>query len=204
MNPPIRERRHLEAAWRAVNDGRVDTIGSDHAPHPRAAKERPWPATAAGLTGVQTLLPVMLDHVAGRTPDALAPGRPDGGRSGAGLRPAGQGPHRTWLRWRSDAGRSRRAPADRGVVAREPLRLVAVRGDGGHRLAGRHHRARRDRDARRHGAGHAAGNGSRSSRDDRHLREDRDVQHQQRQSQASQPRSPGSRDRGPTSSPCRN
>lgn len=65
MNPPIRERRHLEAAWRAVNDGRVDTIGSDHAPHPRAAKERPWPATAAGLTGVQTLLPVMLDHVAG-------------------------------------------------------------------------------------------------------------------------------------------
>lgn len=64
MNPPIRERRHLEAAWRAVNDGRVDTIGSDHAPHPREAKERPWPATAAGLTGNQTLLPVMLDHVA--------------------------------------------------------------------------------------------------------------------------------------------
>ena len=64
MNPPIRERRHLEAAWQAVRDGRVDTIGSDHAPHPRAAKARPWPQTAAGLTGVQTLLPVMLDHVA--------------------------------------------------------------------------------------------------------------------------------------------
>jgi dihydroorotase len=64
MNPPLRDRRHLEAAWRAVADGRVDTIGSDHAPHPRAAKERPWPATAAGLTGVQTLLPIMLDHVA--------------------------------------------------------------------------------------------------------------------------------------------
>ena len=67
MNPPIRAARHREAAWRAVADGRVDTIGSDHAPHPRAAKERPWPATAAGLTGTQTLLPVMLDHVnAGR------------------------------------------------------------------------------------------------------------------------------------------
>ena len=64
MNPPIRDRRHQEAAWRAVSDGRVDTIGSDHAPHPRAAKERPWPATAAGLTGTQTLLPIMLDHVA--------------------------------------------------------------------------------------------------------------------------------------------
>ena len=67
MNPPIRDKRHFEAAWAAVRDGTVDTIGSDHAPHSRAAKERPWPDTAAGLTGVQTLVPVMLDHVnAGR------------------------------------------------------------------------------------------------------------------------------------------
>ncbi|UFN48102.1 dihydroorotase [Roseomonas sp. OT10] len=64
MNPPIRDARHMEAAWAAVRDGTVDCIGSDHAPHPRAAKERPWPATAAGLTGVQTLVPIMLDHVA--------------------------------------------------------------------------------------------------------------------------------------------
>ena len=64
MNPPLRGRRHLEAAWAAVRDGRVDTVGSDHAPHPRAAKERPWPDCPAGLTGVQTLVPVMLDHVA--------------------------------------------------------------------------------------------------------------------------------------------
>lgn len=67
MNPPIRDRRHYEAAWMAVRDGTADTIGSDHAPHSRAAKERPWPETAAGLTGVQTLVPIMLDHVnAGR------------------------------------------------------------------------------------------------------------------------------------------
>ena len=67
MNPPIREHRHLEAAWAAVRNGTVDVIGSDHAPHSRAAKERPWPDTAAGLTGVQTLVPIMLDHVsAGR------------------------------------------------------------------------------------------------------------------------------------------
>jgi dihydroorotase len=67
MNPPIRGRRHYEAAWAAVRDGTVDTIGSDHAPHPRAAKEKPWPDCPAGLTGVQTLVPVMLDHVnAGR------------------------------------------------------------------------------------------------------------------------------------------
>ena len=67
MNPPIRDQRHLDAAWAAVNDGTVDCIGSDHAPHSREAKERPWPNTAAGLTGVQTLVPLMLDHVtAGR------------------------------------------------------------------------------------------------------------------------------------------
>jgi dihydroorotase len=67
MNPPIRDARHKEAAWAAVRDGMVDVVGSDHAPHARAAKEKPWPLCAAGLTGVQTIVPVMLDHVsAGR------------------------------------------------------------------------------------------------------------------------------------------
>jgi len=67
MNPPIRGQHHLDAAWAAVRDGTVDTIGSDHAPHARAAKLRPWPEVPAGLPGVQTLLPIMLDHVnAGR------------------------------------------------------------------------------------------------------------------------------------------
>lgn len=69
MNPPIRGAEHLAAAWRAINDGTVDTVGSDHAPHPRAKKELPWPDCAAGLTGVQTIVPVMLNHVnAGRLP----------------------------------------------------------------------------------------------------------------------------------------
>ena len=67
MNPPIRGRRHLDAAWAAVADGTVDTVGSDHAPHAREKKTLPWPDCAAGLTGVQTIVPVMLDHVnAGR------------------------------------------------------------------------------------------------------------------------------------------
>ena len=80
MNPPIRDARHVDAAWAAVRDGRVDTVGSDHAPHSRAAKARPWPEVAAGLTGVQTLLPIMLDHVAagrvslGRLVDLMAAG----------------------------------------------------------------------------------------------------------------------------------
>lgn len=67
MNPPIRGQDHLDAAWRAINDGTVDTIGSDHAPHPRDKKLLPWPDCPAGLTGVQTLVPIMLNHVnAGR------------------------------------------------------------------------------------------------------------------------------------------
>ena len=69
MNPPIRGQRHRDAAWAAINDGTVDTIGSDHAPHPRDKKMLPWPDCPAGLTGVQTLVPVMLNHVnAGRLP----------------------------------------------------------------------------------------------------------------------------------------
>lgn len=63
MNPPLRDARHLAAAWAAIADGTVDTIGSDHAPHSRAAKDKPWPDCAAGLTGVQTLLPMMLTQV---------------------------------------------------------------------------------------------------------------------------------------------
>ena len=67
MNPPIRGREHMDAAWRAIADGTVDTVGSDHAPHPRDKKLLPWPDCPAGLTGVQTLVPIMLDHVnAGR------------------------------------------------------------------------------------------------------------------------------------------
>ncbi len=67
MNPPIRDQRHYDAAWAAITDGTVDTLGSDHAPHPYAAKLKPWPDCPAGLTGVQTMVPVMLDHVnAGR------------------------------------------------------------------------------------------------------------------------------------------
>src|SRR5579872_2828079 len=64
MNPPLRDRRHFDAAWAAVRDGTVDTVGSDHAPHSRTAKQKSWPECPAGLTGVQTLVPVMLDHVA--------------------------------------------------------------------------------------------------------------------------------------------
>ena len=67
MNPPIRDERHRAALWRAVADGIVDVIGSDHAPHTREEKARPYPESPSGMPGVQTLVPVLLDHVsAGR------------------------------------------------------------------------------------------------------------------------------------------
>ncbi|WP_297368293.1 dihydroorotase [Acidocella sp.] len=69
MNPPIRDKHHQDAAWAALLDGTADTIASDHAPHTAEAKERPWPTCHSGLTGVQTLLPLMLSQVnAGRLP----------------------------------------------------------------------------------------------------------------------------------------
>ena len=64
MNPPVRDARHREALWAALAEGLVDVLGSDHAPHTLEEKRRPYPTSPSGMTGVQTLLPIMLDHVA--------------------------------------------------------------------------------------------------------------------------------------------
>lgn len=67
MNPPVRDSRHRKAIWAALQSGVVDVLGSDHAPHDRSEKEHAYPDTHSGMTGVQTLVPIMLDHVnAGR------------------------------------------------------------------------------------------------------------------------------------------
>jgi dihydroorotase len=63
MNPPIRREMHRQALWGGVHGGLVDVIGSDHAPHTREEKDKPYPASPSGMPGVQTLVPVMLDHV---------------------------------------------------------------------------------------------------------------------------------------------
>ena len=63
QNPPVREARHREALWRALNAGIVDVLATDHAPHTKEEKERPYPASPSGMPGVQTLVPVMLTHV---------------------------------------------------------------------------------------------------------------------------------------------
>ncbi|MGH7016378.1 MAG: dihydroorotase [Caulobacteraceae bacterium] len=64
MNPPIRDERHQSGLWRGVAGGVVDVIGSDHAPHTLEEKAKPYPESPSGMPGVQTLLPILLTHVA--------------------------------------------------------------------------------------------------------------------------------------------
>ena len=67
MNPPVRDGANRNGIWTGLTNGVVDVLGSDHAPHTREEKAKSYPASPSGMTGVQTLVPIMLDHVnAGR------------------------------------------------------------------------------------------------------------------------------------------
>jgi len=63
MNPPIRDKSHYDRLWYAIRNNYNDTIGSDHAPHLKSNKDKEYPSSPSGMPGVQTLLPVMLNHV---------------------------------------------------------------------------------------------------------------------------------------------
>src|SRR6201992_1668654 len=56
---PASSRRPSISPW-----GAAAVVGSDHSPHTREEKARPYPASPSGMPGVQTLVPVMLNHVA--------------------------------------------------------------------------------------------------------------------------------------------
>ena len=64
MNPPIRGAEHRAGLWRGIDQGVADVIGSDHAPHTREEKAKSYPASPSGMPGVQTLVPLLLTHVA--------------------------------------------------------------------------------------------------------------------------------------------
>ena len=63
MNPPIRTKEHYDRLWTAVKNDIVDVLGSDHAPHLKENKKKEYPNSPSGMPGVQTIFPVMLDHV---------------------------------------------------------------------------------------------------------------------------------------------
>ncbi len=60
VNPPLRTASDREALWRAVAEGLVDTIGSDHVPRHRSFKEKDIWTASAGFPGLENLLPTLL------------------------------------------------------------------------------------------------------------------------------------------------
>ena len=63
MNPPLRTKEHYDRLWVAIKNNIVDVLGSDHAPHLKENKDKKYPNSPSGMPGVQTIFPVMLDHV---------------------------------------------------------------------------------------------------------------------------------------------
>jgi len=63
MNPPLRSKRHADALWKALKDGIIDCIATDHAPHNLLEKSKPYGIAPSGMPGVETSLPLMLDKV---------------------------------------------------------------------------------------------------------------------------------------------
>ena len=63
MNPPIRDKSHYDRLWYAIKNNYNDTLGSDHAPHLKENKDKAYPDSPSGMPGVQTILPIMLNHL---------------------------------------------------------------------------------------------------------------------------------------------
>jgi dihydroorotase len=63
MSPPLREQEDCEAILAGLNDGTIDVIASDHAPHELDSKQIEFSKAAFGILGLQTSLPLVLDFV---------------------------------------------------------------------------------------------------------------------------------------------
>ena len=63
MNPPLRTKDHYDKLWSAIKNNVVDVLGSDHAPHLKENKKKEYPLSPSGMPGVQTIFPIMIDHV---------------------------------------------------------------------------------------------------------------------------------------------
>lgn len=61
MNPPLRSRDDQQALFEAIDQGIIDTIGSDHAPHTTDEKQRPYGQCPCGVPGIETTLPLLLN-----------------------------------------------------------------------------------------------------------------------------------------------
>ncbi len=61
VNPPLRTTEDQEALWAAIEDGTVDMIGTDHAPHTLEEKNLPYGEAPSGVPGIEFLLPLLLN-----------------------------------------------------------------------------------------------------------------------------------------------
>ena len=59
VNPPLRTEADVAELRRALADGTIDCVATDHAPHPVEAKESEWAEAAFGMTGLETALRVV-------------------------------------------------------------------------------------------------------------------------------------------------
>jgi dihydroorotase (multifunctional complex type) len=63
INPPLRTKEDQAALWKALRCGLIDTIATDHSPHTRREKEEDIISASAGMPGLETMLPLLLDAV---------------------------------------------------------------------------------------------------------------------------------------------
>ena len=63
MNPPLRSEEDMQAVLRAIADGTVDVIASDHAPHHADLKLVDYDVAAFGVIGLETSVPLGLDRL---------------------------------------------------------------------------------------------------------------------------------------------
>ena len=63
MNPPLREHEDCQALWKGIQEGSIDTVGTDHAPHTLEEKELGYGKAPSGIPGIETYLPLLLNAV---------------------------------------------------------------------------------------------------------------------------------------------
>ena len=63
VNPPLRKREDRHALFQALKEGTFDIIASDHAPHTIDEKHEDFDYAPTGMPGVETMVPMMLQHV---------------------------------------------------------------------------------------------------------------------------------------------
>ncbi len=129
MNPPVRDARHRDRIWKALADGVVDVLGSDHAPHTREGKGPCLSGLPLGHD--RTCIVARAHHArphvnAGRL-SLQRPRRSDEPRPPTTVWNSRQGPHRRRLGSRPDLGRFETPAKRSGQLDRKPRRLDALR-----------------------------------------------------------------------------